>query len=64
VARLPRCWPEPSCFDSAAAFPTRSEAQWRLATLPLVEAGFLAFEQLTEFTTLRQVIDRGAVIRS
>src|SRR2546430_12223869 len=24
VARLPRCWPEPSCFDSAAAFPNRS----------------------------------------
>src|SRR5207244_1003864 len=24
LARLPRCWPEPSCFDSAAAFPTRS----------------------------------------
>ena len=24
VARLPRCWPEPSCFDSATAFPTRS----------------------------------------
>jgi hypothetical protein len=21
---LPRCWPEPSFFDSAAAFPTRS----------------------------------------
>jgi hypothetical protein len=41
----------------------RDEAQWRLATLPLVEAGFLAFEQLTEFTTLRHVIDRGAVIR-
>ena len=42
----------------------RDEAPWRLATLPLVEAGFLAFEQLTEFTTLRQVIDRGAVILS
>jgi len=27
----------------------RDEAQWRLATLPLVEAGFLAFEQLIEF---------------
>src|SRR6266513_6339283 len=24
VARLPRSWPEPSCFDSVAAFPTRS----------------------------------------
>lgn len=42
----------------------RDEAQWRLAALPLVEAGFLAFEQLIEFTTLRHVIDRGAVIRS
>jgi hypothetical protein len=28
------------------------------------QAGLLAFEQLTEFTTLRHVIDRGAVIRS
>jgi hypothetical protein len=27
----------------------RDEAQWRLATLPLVEAGYLAFEQLIEF---------------
>jgi hypothetical protein len=42
----------------------RDEAQWRLATQPLVEADFLAFEQLIEFTTLRHVIDRGAVIRS
>ena len=28
---------------------TRDEAQWRLATLPLVEAEFLAFERLIEF---------------